>query len=562
MTNPTNLSTRLGALVQRLTRTHKPRDPEIAADIAATRAVIETWARAGVNHIAPDRMFAILSFTNLPLHAKFHGLLAKAMQLEGYTPLIFTYAAVTTAHEYFEMFGIGRDKLVFWRKMANHYAPRNSAFQKLIDSLIPSDADALDMLDVTLHGVEIGKHALSMTARNLIQAQLNLRDPHTRALYREHFAKSAQAVMATERLLEQYPIKKMLVRDAGYVPNGAIYETALRAGVDCITYEQGLRRGTWFFKRYTTFESKSEHYSSLSSKTWAQAQAREWTPAQDTALDAIFAGRYKPDSTEDTRRLQSGKLLKTPEQVRAQLGLDPAKKTAVIFSHIAWDAAFFYGTCLFGDFENWLYETVRFVAAECPDMNWVVKLHPFNVFKLKREGIGEESEMRLLRPLMPLPDHVTVMRADTDINTQSLFPLVDAVLTVIGTVGMEFPCFGVPAILAGTGRYHGRGFTVDHDSIDSYWHTLRHLHKMPRLDTATQTRARRYYYTLMSQRQTALDDIAPMEIKRLSEAQSDVHDNISITAHSLAEFESKTSIQRLRAWLAHSDESDILEPLA
>jgi len=85
---------------------------------------------------------------------------------------------------------------------------------------------------------------------------------------------------------------------------------------------------------------------------------------------------------------------------------------------------------------------------------------------------------------------------------------------------------------------------------------------MPRLDTATQTRARRYYYTLMSQRQTALDDIAPMEIKRLSEAQSDVHDNISITAHSLAEFESKTSIQRLRAWLAHSDESDILEPLA
>lgn len=551
--------TRLTSFVQRLRRAPKPLDPEISADIERTRAAVGGWARQGAERASADRMFAILSFTNLPMFAKLNCILAKAMQLEGYSPLIFTYAATTTAHEYFRLFGIDREGWILWRETANTYAPMDAAFDHMIDGMIPPDADALALLNVTLHGVEIGKHALSMTARNLVHARLDWADAAVRARFRHNLERAAQAVLTTEQLLRHYPIHKMLVRDSGYVPNGAIYETALRAGVDCIVYDQGLRRGSWTFKRYTRFEQKSEHYSSLSSETWAEAQAQAWTPEADAALEAMFAGRYQPDSTEDLRRLQHGKHFKTAEQVRAQLGLDPAKKTAVIFSHIAWDAAYFYGSCLFGDFDNWLFQTVRFVAQHCPDMNWIVKLHPYNAFKLQRENVKEESEMRVLRPLLPLPDHVKIMRADTDINTQSLFPVVDYVLTVMGTVGMEFPCYGVPAVLAGTGRYHGRGFTVDHDSVEAYWATLRHLHHLPRLSDHQRELARKYTYTLMARRQTAMDDIAPMQVKRINEAQSDVHDNIEIDAHSLAEFESKRSIQRLRAWMAHSDARDILE---
>jgi hypothetical protein len=244
--------------------------------------------------------------------------------------------------------------------------------------------------------------------------------------------------------------------------------------------------------------------------------------------------------------------------VRQQLGLDPAKKTAVIFSHVAWDAAFFFGTCLFDDFEDWLYETVRFVAAECPQLNWVVKLHPFNVFKLQRENRGEESELRLLRPLMPLPPHVRLLRADTDINTQSLFPVVDYVLTVNGTVGMEFPCYGVPAVLAGTGRYEGRGFTIDPATRAEYFDTLRNLHALPPLDSDARRLARRHLDALVRRRQFSLDDVAPMELKRANEAQSDVHDNIHLRARPLDEFAAAASIRRLGEWLAESAEPDLL----
>jgi hypothetical protein len=459
---------------------------------------------------------------------------------------------------------MGDDRLLWWERYSREAAPDNDALRQTIESLLPANPTLDEIMSCNLKGAEIGKHALSMTARRLIQGRLDLSDDKTMRVFWDQFTKSAQSVLAMDQLLAAVPIKKMLVRDAGYVPNGAIYETALARGVDCIVYEQGQRRGTWIFKRYTP-QTKGQHYFSLSEATWDQIKQTDWTPEQDQALEKIFAGRYQPDSTDDTRRLMTDKQIKTPDDVRAQLGLDPAKKTAVIFSHIAWDAAFFFGTCLFDDFEHWLYETVKFAAAECPEMNWIVKLHPFNVFKLqrddvKREGVSEESEMKLLRSLMPLPDHVKIVRASTDINTQSLFPLVDYVLTVNGTVGMEFPCYGVPAVLAGTGRYNGRGFTIEPPTREAYFETLRTLHTVPKLDQAARELARRYFYAITARRQTSLDDIAPMELKRINEAQSDVHDNIRITARSLAEFKGMGSIQRLRAWFAHSADLDILEP--
>jgi hypothetical protein len=534
----------------------RPREREVREDLECTRRKVGNWAAQGAEYADPNRLFAIVSFTNLPLHAKFHCLAAKAVQLRGYTPIIFTYSGCRFGHEYFRLFGINR--LVMWDEYVKQAIPDTATVQPIVASLLPASPTVSQVKSCQFHGVDVGKHALSMTCRRRVEGRLDLSDPQTFELLRDQFSQAVQSVLVAERFLDDYPLEKMLVRDPGYIPNGGIYEVALERGVDCVVYEQGQRRGTWILKRYTP-QTKDQHYFSLSIPTWEKVKGKPWTPEDDARLEREFAGRYKPDSTDDTRRLMSGKQLKSPVEVRAQLGLDPNKKTAVIFSHIAWDAAFFYGTCLFEDYEQWLFETVKFVAAECPQMDWIVKLHPFNVFKLQRENKHEESEMRLLRTLMPLPEHVKIMRSDTDINTQSLFPVVDYVLTVNGTVGMEFPCYGVPAVLAGTGRYDGRGFTIEPSTKEDYFATLKTLHTIPPLSPEAHRLARQHFLALVNCRQTSLEDIAPMELKRINEAQSDVHDNISITARSLAEFQASPSMQRLGNWLAYSSEPDLME---
>lgn len=524
-------------------------------DLTRTTRDVGNWSAQGIERANAESLFAVLSFTNTPIHSKFQCLLCKAMQLRGYRPLIITHSWNRIALEYFRLFGIRH--IIFWDQFVEEAVDEQEGWRH-VNGLLPQQLTVQQIIPLQFQGIEVGKHALSVTCRRRVEGQLDLKNPDTAGLLRDNIFYAVRSVIAAKKLLRENPIQKMLVRDCGYIPNGSIYETALQANIDCVVYEQGQRRSTWVLKRYTA-KTKGDHYFSLSPQSWDRIKMEPWTPEQDRLLEKEFAERYKPDSTDDTRRLQSGKRIKLPEEVRSQLELDASKKTAVIFSHVAWDAAFFFGTCLFDDFEDWLLQTVKFVAAECPQINWIVKLHPFNVFKLQREIRNEESEIRLLRQLMPLPEHIKILRADTDINTQSLFPLVDYALTVNGTVGMEFPCYGVPVVLAGTGRYNGRGFTIDPATKDEYFETLRNLHAIPKLGPNETQLARKHFLALMTRRQISFEEIAPMELKRLHEAQSDVHDNISMRARSLSEFESSGVIRRLGDWLVEGKESDILD---
>src|SRR5207247_2842701 len=180
------------------------------------------------------------------------------------------------------------------------------------------------------------------------------------------------------------------------------------------------------------------------------------------------------------QRGQGGKRVKAAEEGREQLGLDPGKKTAVVFSHLLWDATFFYGTDVFDNYEEWLVETVR-AACRNPSLNWVIKLHPANIWKVRREDpTADFMEERVLRQRVgPLPAHVKVVRPETDINTYSFFLVMDYCLTVRGTIGMEAPCYVIPVVTAGTGRYSGRGFTVDSRDRDEYLARLAALETVP-----------------------------------------------------------------------------------
>ncbi|MBK9926014.1 MAG: hypothetical protein IPP66_12080 [Anaerolineales bacterium] len=536
---------------------YRSQQRELTHDFKTTCHQVENWAVQGNEFADPNRRFAILSFTNIPMHAKFHGLVAKGMQFQGYTPVIFTRSGNHFAHSYYRLFRI--TQLEMWDQWEKRFGLLDDQLEREVEALLPAKITVNLAKELVFHGVHVGEHALSMTCRRRVEGRLNLQDVETFDLFRLQLKKAIQNTLTAEKYLDQNPIEKMLVRDAGYIPSGPIFEVALNHGVDCVVLEFGQRRSTWIFKRYTS-ETRGRHYFSLSPRTWENIKTQPWGDEQDKALEEEFTARYRPDSMDDTRRLQSGKQVLPPSEVYERLGLDPGKKTAVIFSHVAWDAAFFFGSGLFDDFEDWLFQTVQFVSQteECRAMNWIVKEHPFNMFKLQREKIKTSSERRLLEPLMPLPEHVRFMPAETEINTRSLFPLVDCVLTVNGTVGMEFPCFGIPAVLAGTGRYNGFGFTMEPSTREEYFATLRNLHKVERLSAEVQQLARQHFYALVVGKQISFDDIAPMELKRIHEAQSDVHDNINITARSLDDLRASPSLSLLADWLANSREADLI----
>src|SRR5690606_14337515 len=65
-------------------------------------------------------------------------------------------------------------------------------------------------------------------------------------------------------------------------------------------------------------------------------------------------------------------------------------------------------------------------------------------------------------------DAPNIYMCPTDLNTRSLGDCADVILTVHGTVGLEYACLGVPTILAGTPFYAGFGFTHEPKSVEAY----------------------------------------------------------------------------------------------
>jgi hypothetical protein len=216
-----------------------------------------------------------------------------------------------------------------------------------------------------------------------------------------------------------------------------------------------------------------------------------------------------------------------PEEIRRRLGLDPRKKTAIVFPHILWDATLFWGTSLFRNYEEWLVETIR-TACTNDRVNWVIKVHPANVVKSIRDGVqGEPSELKALRKhITKLPPHISIIHADSDINFYSLLRVMDYCVTVRGTVGIEAAGFGIPVLTAGTGRYDHKEFTIDSKCREEYLERLASIQDIPPLTTRQRELAERFAFGIFLLRPLPLTTVT-LEYQRDARATSKTRINVA-----------------------------------
>jgi hypothetical protein len=152
------------------------------------------------------------------------------------------------------------------------------------------------------------------------------------------------------------------------------------------------------------------------------------------------------------------------------MGFSGDKPIVMIAAHIFTDAPHACEGLLFRDYQDWLLSTCRMLSAN-PSVDFFVKAHP------SAELYGEEGlTQRILTAA-----GVGARCLPVKVNTSSLFGAVDSVITCGGTAGAEFPCFGVPVLLAAGASYDQLGFVVRARSIGEYSTELGRLHEYSRL---------------------------------------------------------------------------------
>jgi len=332
--------------------------------------------------------------------------------------------------------------------------------------------------------------------RRLRSGRLDLSDPSVRETVGAVLDDALRYTDAVARIVEASAVDAALILDRGYSPQAQIFECVMMRSGRAYTWNSAHRNGLMMLKGYHA-GNMAEHPSTLSQDSWRAMKETAWTPDHWRALHEEIETCYQTGEWFSGVRCQVDKSFPDKARLTEQLGLDPDRKTAVIFAHIFWDSTFFWGKDLFGDFESWFVAAVR-AACSNTSVNWLIKIHPANVTKDSREGItAEHSEVKVIRETVgELPPHVKIVPADTEIATHALFSVMDFCLTVRGTVGIEAACYGVPVVTAGTGRYDRRGFTIDPETPEEYLAVLADLQNMPPLPPERTELARRFAYGL------------------------------------------------------------------
>ena len=499
------------------------------------------------------RRYLIVSLNDRPRQVRLEALLAKSLQLRGAHVDVLAFRSMRGAVRAWRALGFRR--LVYYEDFV---APGGTAPEEVAAAMAHCRT-VQDFKAYEYRGARVGRQALATIVRARYEPRVDLDDPEVRDAIARTLEYGIEGVRTGERLLEELRPDALLMIERGYAGLGSFFDVALERGIDVIQFGSAHRDDAFLMKRYD-LENRDLHPRSLDERTWARLVEGGWTEERERALEAELAGREE-GKWFMARHARHSARRRGAERLRRDLGLD-GRKVAVLFSHVLWDAAMFYGRDIYVDQGRWFEETLR-LAAENDRVQWLVKLHPALFWKLEQEGVrAEPAEFAMIREAVgELPPHVRLIRPDDDVDNVDLFQIVDAGLTIRGTVGLELPRLGVPVLTAGTSDYAGRGFTVDAADPDEYERNVRGIADLERLDDEQVRLAKLNAYGVFCVRpwrfsSFTLDYLPPEEAGESLDHQLRFH------VRTVEDLERAEDLRAFAEWVDGSNERDFVDDRA
>lgn len=421
-------------------------------------------------------------------------------------------------------------------------------------SAIKRIASVADLMRLELDGVRVGRVTAATALRSLRIGSLDLHDGRVRDHVVVALTRSMAAAAAAERILDAVRPGLVLMVDRGYTPAGELFDAALLRGIPVVTWNAAHRGNALVMKRYA-LANRDDHFASLSDASWSLMRSAAFDDGHRRQLVAEIEGCYASGDWYSEVGTQFDRRMADAATLRERLGLSGDRPVAAIFPHILWDGTFFWGTDLFGSYEEWLIETIR-AAIDSPDADWILKIHPAHLVKNARDRQGgRPAEMvAISEAIGDLPEHIHVLPPDWDVNTYSLYRAIDHCFTVRGTVGIEAAALGVTVVTAGTGRYDQRGFTVDPTTRSEYVDVVRNVHRLPRPSPEQRDLAERFAYGVFLLRPLLLESVT-FEFGRDARATA----RSAVVARTATDWESAEDLESFATWIASSAE-DYLDP--
>lgn len=497
----------------------------------------------------------VASLSGAVYSTKLEGMLLKALALRGYTPIVLTSRYAFWARCYFKLFGVRR--FLYIEDVSLSDSEKAIAKQKC-DAFMQGPVNLQTCKAWLFEGAPIGQYAVSTVARTLHRGMPDFSNVEVRRMLQQQVLHSIHGIFRARKIFARIHPDICIFNEINYSDYGPVYVVAYQLGLNVIQFVHALRDSALIFKRSVP-ETYRIHPNSISRTEMKRLEMLPWLPVHEAMLQAEFNDRYGGNSFI-VRRDQKGKRMKSRGTIFTELGLDPGKKVAVVFSHVLWDANLFYGDDLFEDNEHWFIETLREACAN-DQVNWLIRLHP--AITWKREYDNDNSELNELvairKHVGPLPPHVRLLLPENDINSYSIFQIADYGVTIRGTVGIELTCMGIPVLTAGTGRYSGLGFTMDSSSRDEYLERLRNIQNLEPLNNRQVDLAKKHAYAIFCLRPWAMKAFSNMYDENIIGTHP-LNPMLTLQLCSYDELCASKDLRKFSDWALDRSRLDYLEP--
>jgi hypothetical protein len=491
---------------------------------------------------------------------KTHLMLGAALKLEGVRPVVFAnYPRVARIRRYARAFGVHE---MVYRSQFPLAGDERRRLEARAAELLARPDDLAAVREWKHDGHRLGDRVLSTLIRETLIGHPDLNAPDVRRRLGRIVALALANYAEAEAVLAAVAPRWVLADETGYAVNGPLVDVALARGLDVFETSPFVRDNSLMLKRMNATHGRAAA-ASVSAATLERLEAADpegrRTAVVDAEVLAEIESRYTGGSALQAM-YQRDVEATGGDELKRRLGLDDARPVVVVFTHVLWDASFFYGDDLFLDFQEWLEETLRAAVAN-PRAQWLIKTHPSNAFRLQHGDIqGPVAEVEVVRQTCgELPGHVRLLLPETKVSSLDLYRHADVGVTVRGTPGLEMACLGKPVLTAGSGHYSGLGFTVDSASREEF------LACLGRVETLTAppsplavSRARRYAHALFRLRPWMARSFE-LRMDFPAEGWHPLDRNVLPVATSLAEAERFGDLHRWAAWAIDGDAADYLD---
>ncbi|MBI3335395.1 MAG: hypothetical protein HY001_02760 [Candidatus Portnoybacteria bacterium] len=320
--------------------------------------------------------------------------------------------------------------------------------EKKVATLLPEDLEPY-----TFKEVKVGLHAKASAIRYFLTGKIDLRNPDHVEIFRQKLVSAIIAAEVANRLVAKEKPDLIFTVHGVYSTWGPFYEYFRYKGIDTVVYNlSAYRFGHFIFNR------NSIQDEIVSKKAWEHFSRLPLSQREEHAVRYYFKKRISGEIGEQkmftlyfNTAIQKDILLK-------KLLEGGHERQYILYPNLAWDEILAGGRISksFRDMFEWIDATIEFFKNK-GEYRLIVKPHPAErIWEKGTKGIAQYIHKKH----DPLPENITVLEPDVPISAYDLITPRMIGLTFCGSLGLELPCMGIPAIAVAQKMHYGQAGIV------------------------------------------------------------------------------------------------------